>query len=393
MFSMAGNTPDRTLSVIYATGDTATVPESHDRFEDLVDLLLSGAGDEEVSELVDVMLAVTKHLAQLSERVSIRGRTVLFDGDPLRGELADVLFELFEAGNSEALRPVVNFLEKASTNPSSRSVDELYRWITKGSMIIHEDGDFLAYKGVQVLGDDSLVSFTSGTAFVNGEEITGPIPNPIGGVVTMPRSSVDDNMHEACSTGLHAGTYEYATKFLGWHQQSGCLVLVKINPRDVVSVPTDDLDQKLRVCRYVVQEIIASRRESRVFYEQPQPVDETEDQSPTGTVQLDVVPDFEVVAFGFYEEGDELPEGGLLILPEGLSPDGSTEEERLASDEALETLRQKLITWKDEQEAPSEAEVEAAAAEKVVRDSKGRFTSESAVKAVRNAKGQFTKRS
>jgi hypothetical protein len=361
---MAGTTPDRTLSIIYATGDTATVPEVHSRFDELVTLLLSGADDDEVSDLVDVMLAVTKRLEQLSERVSIRGRSVYFDGDQLRGELSDVLVELFEAGNPESLRPVVNFLEKAATNPSGKSIDDLYRWITKGDLIIHEDGDFLAYKGTRTGQDGLRTSISEGTAFVNGEEFTGHIPNPDGAVITMPRSDVDDDEGVACSTGLHAGTASYAFRFA-----NDDTILVKINPRDVVSVPTDSSDQKLRVCRYVVHEVVEARQESRLWL-----------ATPWSDVATDEEDDY-----GFDEDGDEGDDYGYLTA-EG--------QEAMYSDEALEALRQKLSGEDLEYQYSglTEAQLEEQDAENtVIRDSKGRFTPESAVKAVRNSRGQFTK--
>jgi hypothetical protein len=404
MFSMAGNTPDRTLSLIYVSGNTATVPESHPRFDELLNLVLSGAEDEEVSDLVDVMLAVTKRVSQLSERVSVKGRTVLFDGDPIHGELSEVLFELFEAGNPESMRPVVNFLEKASTNPSGKSVDDLYRWITKGDLIIHEDGDFLAYKGCRI-GDDGVRTSinSSGTAFVNGEEFSGYIPNPDGAVVTMPRSDVDDNMHEACSTGLHAGTYAYAKKFLSWHSGPQDMVLVKINPRDVVSVPTDDLDQKLRTCRYVVQEVVEERRSSRVYVQEELPTpseDELQDAAQPVIDAINAIVDAltpvtdtedEEEDFDPFEDDEDEDEDEDMFLG-----DSSEFVQHLSSNEALETLRQKLLSSEDmeyQYSGPTEAEKEVEEANTVIRDSKGRFTKDSAVNAVRNSKGQFTKRS
>ncbi len=63
----------------------------------------------------------------------------------------------------------------------------------------------------------------------------------------MPRSKVDDDTSAGCSTGLHAGTYRYASGFA-----QGRLLTVEINPRDVVSVPTDSDYQKIRTCRYTV---------------------------------------------------------------------------------------------------------------------------------------------
>jgi hypothetical protein len=372
MFSMAGTSPDRTLSIIYGTGDTATVPETHGRFDELVTLLLSGAEDGEVSDLVDVMLAVTKRLEQLSERVSIRGRSVFFDGDQLRGELSDVLVELFEAGNPESLRPVVNFLEKAATNPSGKSIDDLYRWITKGDLIIHEDGDFLAYKGTRTGLDGLRTSISTGTAFVNGEEFKGYIPNPDGAVVTMPRSDVDDDEQTACSTGLHAGTASYAFRFA-----YDDTILVKINPRDVVSVPTDSSDQKLRVCRYVVHEVVEARQESRLWVTPAWYNDAADADTDEEDDYSDEDPQFEEDT----EDDDLVAEG----------------QEALYSDEeldALEALRRKLTSEDLEYQYSglTEAQLEEQDAENtVIRDSKGRFTPESAVKAVRNSRGQFTK--
>jgi hypothetical protein len=382
MFSMAGTTPDRTLSLIYGSGDTATIPETHPRFDELVTLLLSGAEDEEVSDLVDVMLAVSKRLEQLSERVSIRGRQVLFDGDALRGELADVLVELFEAGNPESLRPVVNFLEKASTNPSNKSIDDLYRWITKGDLLIHEDGDFLAYKGTRTDDEGLRTSISAGTAFVNGEQFEGYIPNPDGAVVTMPRSNVDDNENEACSTGLHAGTASYAFRFA-----NDDTILVKINPRDVVSVPNDSSNQKLRVCRYVVQEVVEGRRESRLYIQEPLPVEVEDDSVVAFMAVLTDVP----LPVWNDDEPDEEDEDEVD------DDDSSAEEqEDMYSDDALERLRIRLASEDLEYQYSglTEAQLEDQASEnEVVRDSKGRFTPESAVKAVRNSKGQFTRES
>jgi hypothetical protein len=64
----------------------------------------------------------------------------------------------------------------------------------------------------------------------------------------MPRSLVDDNRSVACSVGLHVGSFHFANGFYG----GGKLLVVKINPRDVVSVPADAGDQKIRVHRYVI---------------------------------------------------------------------------------------------------------------------------------------------
>jgi hypothetical protein len=65
----------------------------------------------------------------------------------------------------------------------------------------------------------------------------------------MPRNKVDDNKEVGCSYGFHAGTLEYASDFAS---DSDKLVVVEIDPADVVSIPTDCNFQKLRTCRYKV---------------------------------------------------------------------------------------------------------------------------------------------
>jgi hypothetical protein len=74
-----------------------------------------------------------------------------------------------------------------------------------------------------------------------------------------------------CHTGLHAGTWDYATTFSG-----DTLLLVKVNPRDVVSVPTDCNWQKIRTCRYTVVDVV-TERVGGSFYGDEVEVDESDD--------------------------------------------------------------------------------------------------------------------
>jgi hypothetical protein len=62
----------------------------------------------------------------------------------------------------------------------------------------------------------------------------------------MPRSLVDPDRDTACSVGLHVGNFSYAS---GFAQK---LLTVAVNPRDVVAVPSDSGDQKIRTHRFTV---------------------------------------------------------------------------------------------------------------------------------------------
>lgn len=271
MFSLTEDAKGKSLALFYADGDSETIPETHVSFKAIIEKLLSGTTDEEVRELTQVLQTIVRKMASLSERVTVDGKELYFDGDPLRGEISDIIKKMFEDGKALDFKPLVNFLEKAKTNPSLKSVDDLYRWIKKGDLVIDPDGDIVAYKGVSVRADGVSVSVHSGTAFVNGEEFTGQIPNVPGTIITMPRSEVNSNELIACSTGLHAGTFSYANSF------AQRLILVKINPRDVVSVPKDSSDQKLRVSRYTVLSQIDGRLESVYYQPTLDEVDEEEE--------------------------------------------------------------------------------------------------------------------
>jgi len=63
-----------------------------------------------------------------------------------------------------------------------------------------------------------------------------------GKIIEMPREQVCADRHQACAAGIHVGTLSYAKGF------STIVILLKVNPRDAVSVPIHET-QKLRVCR------------------------------------------------------------------------------------------------------------------------------------------------
>lgn len=279
MFSLTEDSRGQSISIFYSDGESETIPETHVSFKAIIEKLISGkATDESIRDLTGVLKTVAKKMSALSERVSVDGKEVYFDGDPLRGEIADLIKKMFEEGRALDFKPLVNFLEKAKTNPSLKSVDDLYRWISNGDLVIDPDGDIVAYKGVRVNADGVSESIHAGKAFVNGEEITGYIPNKPGTVISMARSEVNDNEFAHCSYGLHAGTYAYADTFRTWGNFDSRMILVKINPRDVVSVPNDHSSAKMRVARYTVLSEINERLTEAVY--QPElPFDENDDQS------------------------------------------------------------------------------------------------------------------
>ena len=136
------------------------------------------------------------------------------------------------------VEPLVRFMENVMQNPSRRSVEELYGFLERNNLPLTPDGCFLAYKKVR--GDYRDCH-------------TGTIDNSVGQTVTMVRNEVDDNCGQTCSTGLHFCSQEYLAHFSGERT-----MILKINPRDVVSIPTDYNFSKGRCCAYEVVGELAS---------------------------------------------------------------------------------------------------------------------------------------
>ena len=65
----------------------------------------------------------------------------------------------------------------------------------------------------------------------------------------MERCLVSDDFRVHCGAGLHVATLAYAQDY---GNSESLIVIVKVNPADVVSVPEDYGCQKVRCCKYEV---------------------------------------------------------------------------------------------------------------------------------------------
>ena len=174
----------------------------------------------------------------------ITPESVFYKGEELPLVLADKVRAILEEGLPITL--FAKFWDNLQQNPSASSVRELYDFLAYKELPITEDGCFLAYKGL----DQNYwsISGNTKTKVLSGKTNSrGSIHNGIGENIEVQRWGVDDNRENHCSFGLHVGSLEYAQSF-----SQGKVVVVKVNPKDVVSVPTDYECQKCRVCGYEV---------------------------------------------------------------------------------------------------------------------------------------------
>lgn len=251
MFTLVGD-GDEANVVVFVPGEDGPLVahSSHPNFNSIVQA--ARAQDYGVVKLFDVASTIAQKFERLSERITTANGELFLDGEVLDGVVTDHILRSMEAGLKD-WEPLVKFIEALSTNPNQESVDQLYTWIKAAGLVIDTDGMIVGYKGVSRTDPLStkFQSINSGKAIVNGEVKSGRIPQNAGDVVEMPRSEVQFNPAVGCSQGLHVGSYSYASGFA-----QGALLEVRVNPRDVVSVPTDCGAQKMRVCRYTVVDVI-----------------------------------------------------------------------------------------------------------------------------------------
>jgi hypothetical protein len=192
---------------------------------------LPTATEEELLEIVDV----EKALATFSDGlVEIKNGQVTYEGEVVHGSVSKRILEFMSKGLP--FQPLINFLNNLMENPSMQSQKELYDFLEHEHLPITEDGHFLAYKAVR---SDYM------------DKYRGLFDNHVGQVCQMQRAKVDDNRARGCSDGLHAGALNYVASY-GSVDAGDRIVIVKINPKDVVSVPSDCNCEKLRTCRYEV---------------------------------------------------------------------------------------------------------------------------------------------
>lgn len=232
---------------ISKNGKTHIVGRQYSQFQSIVDAL-KAKDFEAAFNLANRATALTK---QSNGAFEVKDGVVYRNGLPIHNVVTDRILQFQDEGLP--FEPLVKFLENLVQNPSERSITELYKFLEHKFMPITEDGCFLAYKAVQ--GD--YLSITSGSTEVKvskdggktWSKVTGQVPNNVGNIVEVERSQVDADANRTCSYGLHAGSLEYAQDFGG---SGSRMVVIKINPRDAVSVPIDANAQKLRSSRYEV---------------------------------------------------------------------------------------------------------------------------------------------
>lgn len=227
------------ITFIYE-GKTTIVPKTFTNWDNVLKALRKG-------DWADVV--VQANLKTFITRASNGRVKVLDDGNVyldniiVHNALSERMIAMLDVGIP--IERFMLFLQNLMENPSPAAREELYLFLEATNLPVTDDGHFLAYK---------IVSETYMDLY------TGTISNAIGAKPSMERSAVDDDRTVTCSRGLHACSEAYLPHY-GSQSRGDRVVVVKINPRDVVSIPADYNNAKMRVCAYEVVDELAEWRD------------------------------------------------------------------------------------------------------------------------------------
>lgn len=186
--------------------------------------------------------------------------------------IAERLKDFYE--NDLPWEPLLKFWKKLRNNPSSESVQQLYDFLEINKHPLTVNGNFIAYKQVTKVDvtKENIIWLSDVEAdgkpsnmvekethhyvfkiedkyFKYVDSYSKKFDNAPGVVVEMDRWEVDPNKNVTCSKGLHVANWDYAQDFSG-----NVLMKLSVDPTDVVAVPNDYQNAKMRVCKYTVLE-------------------------------------------------------------------------------------------------------------------------------------------
>lgn len=245
-----------------------TVSKSHIAYNKLLNAIKTGDW-ETVQDIIEPKQVV---LDFGQGNVSIQGDKIFWKGREMHNALTKRMVAMIQ--EDFPVDPLVAFMENLMENPSKRAVNELYGFLEKNTLPITSDGCFLAYKKVRqdyldchsgtVLNKPAAYMTDEDTAALaeaagKNNEVTVEVVDGVT-VVSMERNLVDDDQNRTCSTGLHFCSKDYLNHFGGER-----IVILKINPRDVVSIPNDYNDSKGRCARYEIVDEIEKDKADEAF--------------------------------------------------------------------------------------------------------------------------------
>ena len=224
--------PNGTISLMI-DGKMKSVENTHINYSQIVDKL-NKEDYNDILSLIDTITAVKEILNEQDDQLfTVSGNHIIYKDYTLNEFMSSRILSMMNQKMN--LKPLANFIDKLYQNPSYRAVNSLYEFLEYGGIPLAPNGNFLVYKKIRADYKDIH---------------SGKFDNSVGTVVKMHRFEVDENPENTCSFGLHVCSFDYLRSF--GNGTTDRVVICEVNPKDVVAIPKDYNNTKMRVCEYKV---------------------------------------------------------------------------------------------------------------------------------------------
>ncbi|ASD52160.1 RIIB lysis inhibitor [Pseudomonas phage PspYZU05] len=217
--------------VIMTPNGVTTVQHTHKNYHRIIQLLQLGEFDKAI-KMSSVLETITASDEFREGLILIRDNKLFYNSIELKSGIAKRIISDLNDGND--FKFWMPFLNNLMENPESKNINRLFDFLVSSDIEITSDGCFYAWKAVRKDFKDHY---------------TGTIDNSPGKFPTQERDLCcpDDNV--LCAPGLHVCSKAY---FDNYSYNDSNFIKVKVHPRDVVSIPLEYKDAKMRTCGYHV---------------------------------------------------------------------------------------------------------------------------------------------
>lgn len=241
---------ENNIVVFLTNGSMKNVTKSHKSFKK-ISLHLK---NREFQEAVDLIEKITQVKIKTKQIFTVKNNVGYYKNEKLPESITKILQRFLE--NNIPPTAIINFWNRLKKNPREFARNELMLFLEHSGIPLCEDGTFITYKVIR----DNYLDCHSGT-----------ISNKPGAKIPrMKISDVEQDRTLCNAKGYHVAAWSYLPT-MGYYPNttSKRLVECKVDPADVVSIPQDYNNAKMRVTFYeVVREITGQSEENpEVLYD------------------------------------------------------------------------------------------------------------------------------
>jgi len=224
--------------------ENEVISKNHKNFDTVSQIVWSNRGSQESLSQAYKMMNKAQQVLSISDRIKLDtdNHILLVDDIKLPVSLADKFIQITVAGSQVDLDKYTKFSINLTDNVSNSVLNRLYDFISANSVQITDDGMIICFKKVNSEFKDIY---------------SRSFDNSVGKIVQVRRNQVDENINKTCSYGLHVCAAHYLDSY--GSDYNNRVVKVLLDPADVVSIPSDYNDSKVRCCSYTVIEDVTEQ--------------------------------------------------------------------------------------------------------------------------------------